>query len=65
MRNDVHELTRADVDICCAAAGYLDGTIHHFGTMRRESIARQLRGLALKIEARVGEQQPAKVQDES
>ena len=65
MRNDVPEFTRVDVDICHEAAGYLDGTIHHFGTMRRESIARQLRLLALRIEARVPQQEAGKVQDES
>lgn len=34
------------IELLTEAAGYLDGSIHHFGSMRREAIAKDLRKLA-------------------
>lgn len=38
-----------DVELLTEAAGYLDGSTHHFGTLKREAIARDLRKLAERI----------------
>lgn len=43
------DVTLKDIELLNEAAGYLDGSIHHFGTLKREALSRDLRKLAERL----------------